>query len=156
VRSTNRRVPAGLAALCRRCLAKAPRDRYADAGALADDLEDRWRRAARRRRFARLTLSAGAVVVVWLVVATRAPQWAWPDLSSVPGGAQFARQAAGPMIRESAVLLSPLGAGVLYVLPLLLLAGFVAWAAAWLATGVAAPARQRHGDAAEPAAEPYL
>src|SRR5205807_8355547 len=46
LRALNRRVPRTLEELCLRCLEKRPEDRYADAGALADDLERRWRRAA--------------------------------------------------------------------------------------------------------------
>jgi hypothetical protein len=156
VRTLNRRVPAGLAALCRRCLAKAPRERYPDAGALADDLEDQWRRAARRRTFARLALAAGVVVLPWVVVALRAPQWAWPNLSAVAALAHVATEDAGPMIQESSVLLAVLVASLVYLLPVLLLTGFVVWSVAWLVTGLRSPARPRRGDAAEPAAEPYL
>jgi len=47
------RVPKVLEEVCLRCLQKKPRDRYPDAGALADDLETRWERAAQARRFAR-------------------------------------------------------------------------------------------------------
>src|SRR5262249_5275187 len=64
VRQLNPHVPAVLDEFCRRCLEKDSRDRYPDAGALADDLEERWRRATQRRRFARLALGAGFAVLL--------------------------------------------------------------------------------------------
>lgn len=51
-----RRVPKVLEAVCRRCLQKDRRDRYPDAGALADDLEAQWERARQSKRFVRLAL----------------------------------------------------------------------------------------------------
>src|SRR5262249_42215442 len=59
----NPHVPAALDALCERCLEKEPQRRYAEAGALADDLERRWAQITQTRRFARLTATAGLVIV---------------------------------------------------------------------------------------------
>jgi serine/threonine protein kinase len=64
VRSLRAKVPASLDALCSRCLAKSPRRRYPDAGALADDLDQRWQQICRGARYARLTLLALLSLVV--------------------------------------------------------------------------------------------
>src|SRR5438132_2575506 len=55
LRSLVPHVPAVLQSICDRCLRKNPKERYPNAAALADDLEDAWRQQSQGRRFARLT-----------------------------------------------------------------------------------------------------
>jgi tRNA A-37 threonylcarbamoyl transferase component Bud32 len=131
VRSLRPQLPATLEALCRCCLAKDARRRYPDAGALADDLERRWKHATQGARFARLALVAAAALVVL--------QFVQPLLVGRPSAD------AGTLERLVASLVPNTGylhdaAGVLdRVLrglvviggPLLGSLGLIVWAAAW-------------------------
>jgi serine/threonine protein kinase len=132
IRSSNPRVPVTVEKLCRRCLAKATEDRYPDAGALADDLEERWHRFTQAKRYARLTLWAALVVLllctVQLVIA------AFPVLDPLALTQRLAESATSEgTLREAATLLTELTQGLALTLTPLAagVAGFT-WLAAWI------------------------
>src|SRR5205823_5681355 len=77
-------VPATLDALCRRCLAKEPHQRYPDAGALADDLERRWKQVLHSARFARLALVAALALALVAALALVVLQVVQPLLVGRP------------------------------------------------------------------------
>jgi serine/threonine protein kinase len=132
VRALTPKVPRTLDELCRRCLAKEPADRYADAGNLADDLERRWNSTRQRIRFSRLTLTAASVVLVLGVVQVLLANNASWDV--VRWSEDLAAQATanGPL-REAAGMLAGLAQAILLTLTPLAagLSGF-AWLTAWL------------------------
>ena len=83
VRHFNRRVPRELEAICAKCLAKNPRERYPDAGELGDDLgrylkgervtarpETLWKQSLRWwRANPRVAILSGTIAVLLLIVA---------------------------------------------------------------------------------------
>src|SRR5262249_12386960 len=73
LRQHNAGLPATLEAVCARCLAKDPAERYPDAGALADELQHCWHGATRGRRFGRLAAAAGVMVAVLHAVQLLVP-----------------------------------------------------------------------------------
>src|SRR5262249_5124918 len=120
LRAHTPRVPAALEALCARCLAKDPAERYADAGAVGEELERYWREATQSRRFARLALLAGALVLVLQVL-----QLANPGPWSGGQGwlfrlAAWVSDTCGPAVQEGTQLLAILtGLFVFNLLPAL-------------------------------------
>jgi hypothetical protein len=132
IRTFNPRVPVALEALCRYCLAKTAEDRYADAGALADDLDKRWHRFLQTKMYARLTLMAALLVLLLGAVQV--------FLAAVPGLAPsriveiLADRATGsvPLKQTAEVLAGLTQALVLTLVPLAAgVAGFI-WLGAWL------------------------
>jgi serine/threonine protein kinase len=149
IRSLNPRVPETLAAFCRRCLAKDARDRYPDAGALADDLERHWLQTTRSRRFRKLTLWAALAAVLvcgleWTLTAWSS-RW-WATLTDPLVGLA---ETAGPVIREPASSLFSLFEFVLFLTPLGALLAFFLWLGAWLVS--ASQRRERRHGVDEPA-----
>jgi serine/threonine protein kinase len=132
VRSTNPRVPLTLEKLCRRCLAKATEDRYPDAGALADDLEDRWHRFTQAKRYARLTL--WATMVVLLLCAVQLVIAAFPILDPLALTQRLAETATREgMLRQTATLLTELAQALALTLtPLAAGVAGLTWLAAWI------------------------
>jgi serine/threonine protein kinase len=125
-------VPATLDALCRRCLAKEPRRRYPDAGALADDLERRWKHVVHGACFARLALAAAVALIMLQLVQ--------PLLvgrpSSAPGALEALVSGLVPQtaaLHDAAGVLDRLLHGLLVVGgPLLAGVGLVVWCGAWV------------------------
>ncbi len=95
----NRKVPAALQEVCLHCLEKDPRDRYPDAGALADDLERRWRRAAQKRRFARFALVSGLLFGVLLFMRFVLLNREWLSLDALSQMAANRAAIGGPMMQ---------------------------------------------------------
>jgi serine/threonine-protein kinase len=81
LRSWGLRVPAAVQAVCLRALRKDPRARYPDAGALADDLEQRWQRCLHAPRFARLAAGATLAFAVLAGARLAAGRLGWHPLS---------------------------------------------------------------------------
>jgi len=132
IRSSNPGVPLTVERLCRRCLAKATEDRYPDAGALADDLEERWHRFTQVKRYARLTLWAALVVL--LLCAVQLVIAAFPVLDPLVLTQKLAEIATSEgTLRETATLLTELAQGLALTLTPLAagVAGFT-WLAAWI------------------------
>jgi serine/threonine protein kinase len=132
LRKLNRRVPTQLESVCACCLEKDPDDRYADAGALADDLEQRWDRLTLCRRFGRLTQGAVLAVAVIQLVQLLLADVLLPDPHRLIE-TLASRAHAGPALREAANLLVGVLDKVVFVAaPLLAGLGLVSWLAAWL------------------------
>lgn len=119
LRSWGLRVPPALEAVCVRALHKKPQDRYANAGALAADLEYRWQRCLLGPRYARLTGWAT------LVFALLAGVWlAMHGLDFAPRALDFAAElpAVSVLLLELALFF---GAG------LLAFGAALSWLGAW-------------------------
>lgn len=128
LRALNPQVPATLEAFCRRCLEKDPAARYSDAGALADDLEQRWQRATQSRRFAQLTLVTGLVTGILLAMQ----QWVAPDWKALAPWVQRMMAAGGAVVQDAAgILAGSLGLFFLEVVPVLSQLAFLVWLGAW-------------------------
>jgi serine/threonine protein kinase len=132
VRSFNAAVPEALASVCARCLQKDPDKRYADANALADELEERWIRHIQSRRYFRLALASLLFGGLTLFVHFRFTQ-----IIDLTGGALQARLSAllrinDPMILTTAAFLTACIAGVLLLVPALSLVASIAWSAGWI------------------------
>jgi serine/threonine protein kinase len=125
-------VPATLDALCRRCLAKEPRQRYPDAGALADDLERRWKHTLHGARFARLALVAALTLVVLQIIQPLLVGRPSSDPGTLEGLVRgLAPQAAA--LHDAAGVLDRLLHGLVVVGgPLLAGVGLVVWCGAWV------------------------
>ena len=126
IRQLNPRLPATLEAFCDRCLAKDPAERFADAGQLADDLEQRWHQDTQRRRFARLTLAALAAVVLLQVGLALQPQ----VLNRL--GDALAELISGPVGQTTFILFRMARIAILVAAPALAGLGLVAWLGAWV------------------------
>jgi serine/threonine protein kinase len=120
-------VPAALEEFCRRCLEKDPLLRYRHAGALADDLERRWRRAASAGRFRRLARRAALALLLLAVVSVLATGLAAPDLANWPAWPDEPTRAA------EVVVLRLLAVAVLVIAPYLAELGLAVWLCAWAA-----------------------
>jgi serine/threonine protein kinase len=131
VRMLNPAVPASLEKCCHRCLAKGLRQRYADAGVLADDLEKRWHRSQQSARFARYIVMAGIALVLIQVLRIVTAGWMSVDLEPLskllgqPGPQELTRA-------TSLVGIWLLGVGVFDAMPLLLELGLLVWVGAWV------------------------
>ncbi len=132
LRSVKPEVPSLVESVCLRCLAKSPRDRYPDAGALADDLERRWQQARHGTRFTRLALLAALALVLLQVVQ---PMLIGPR-SSEPGSLTRLMLTSLPRLgapHVAAALLDRLLHGLLvFGGPLLAGLGLLVWASAWV------------------------
>jgi len=125
-------VPATLEAVCRRCLAKDPDERYPHAGALADDLERRWKQSLHGARFARLALLAALALVVLQLVQPlivgppsaehRTLEGLVRSLIPQPGALHAAAGVLDSLVRGLVVVGGPLLAGI----------GLLVWAGAWV------------------------
>jgi serine/threonine protein kinase len=157
VRLLNRSVPASIATVCERCLAKKAEDRYANAGALADDLERCWLRATQRRRFARLAVVSGLIFGVVLGVRLTLLNGDWLHLDTWSNFAHERTAFAGPMMQGTASVLATLANALLSLVPFLCLLAFAVWLGAWLwHTGGWALRRHHDLEATETGSEPYL
>src|SRR6266540_1602300 len=132
VRSLNARVPAALEEVCLRCLEKHAEDRYADAGALADDLERRWHRSQRAARFARLAATAAAALVLLQVVRLVAVNGLHLDLARVADGLGAWAHAGAGLRATVSVVAGLLDVILLVAAPLLAAAGLLFWLGAWV------------------------
>jgi hypothetical protein len=133
VRQLNPRVPAVLEELCLRCLAKNPEERYPDAGALADELERRWRRATVSRGFGRLALAAGVVALLLAGVGHLLGVVEGLHLEAFGLRAYEATASGGPMVRVTAAALGFLtGMLLLHAVPLLAQLALLVWLWAWV------------------------
>jgi hypothetical protein len=132
IRSISPHVPLTLEKLCRRCLAKPTEDRYPDAGALADDLEQRWHQFTQAKRYARLTLWAALVVL--LLCATQLVIAAFPVLDPLALTQKLAETATNEdMLRGTATLLTELAQALTLTLtPLAAGVAGLTWLAAWI------------------------
>jgi tRNA A-37 threonylcarbamoyl transferase component Bud32 len=131
VRALRAQVPGTLEEVCRCCLAKDARRRYPDAGALADDLERRWKQATQGARFARLALVAAAALVVLQLVQPLLVGHPSADPGTLEGiitsllpNTGYLHDAAGVLDRVLRGLVAIGG-------PLLGGLGLVAWSSAW-------------------------
>ncbi len=131
VRALRPQVPATLEAVCQRCLAKDPQRRYADAGALADDLERRWRQATQGARFARLALFATLALVLLQAVQPLLVGRPSAGPGAVEGLVRGLLTRAGALHDAAAVLDRLLHGLVLVGGPLLAALGLFVWAGAW-------------------------
>jgi|GEM_PF-3457744 len=157
VRSLNPLVPASLAEVCQRCLAKNPQDRYADAGALADELEERWQRTVQKRRFARLAAWAGLAALVLFGIRFFMPGWAWLWSEALADRMRSLAEIGGTMMQGTAAVLGSLLSFVIALLPYLALLAFVAWSAAWLWYRISRPRqKRREGDDPQAQGASYL
>jgi serine/threonine protein kinase len=158
LRALNPRVPATLEALCLRCLEKDPGDRYPDAGALADDLERRWHRAAQQRRFARLSLAAGLTVTLLFGLRIFFPWWTGFGLPAFLSSlAEQLTEFAGAMMQNTASIFAYLLGLLLILVPFLCLLAFLVWLGAWLRyTVLWRDPKSAVDDASELESEPYL
>jgi len=157
LRLLNRSIPSSIAAVCERCLAKNADDRYPNAGALADDLEQRWLRAAQRRRFARLALVSG--LVFGALVGTRLIFLSsnWLHLDAWSNFVHDRTASAGPMMQGTAAILATLTGALVSLIPFLCLLAFAVWLGAWLwHAGGWALRRQHDLEASGTGSEPYL
>jgi len=153
----NRKVPAALQEVCLHCLEKDARDRYPNAGALADDLERRWRRAAQKRRFARLALASGLLFGMLLFIRFGLLNREWLTLDALSQMAANWAAIGGPTMQGAASILATLLGSVLSVAPFLCLLAFLVWLAAWLANSVeGSRGKRRRADAGPLDSEPYL
>jgi serine/threonine protein kinase len=157
VRTFNTRVPVSLAALCQRCLEKDPQDRYSNAGVLADDLEERWRRTVQGRRFARFMVGAWLATAILFGIRFLLPENVslWSERFS--DRLRIVTEVGGPMLQGPAAILGSLVSFVVGLLPYLgLLAGGV-WSASWLwFMGWRPDWKRRGSDSSSTGAEPYL
>jgi serine/threonine protein kinase len=155
-RTSNPRVPATLAALCQRCLEKDPKDRYPDAGALADDLERRWHQTSQRRRFARLALLSGLAVLVLLSILVLVPDEPGLLGEGLNRLARWLTTLGEPMLQQPALLLA-LGLNViLYLVPALCFVAFLVWLWAWIRYSLSGSKERERAGSSQPKTEPYL
>jgi hypothetical protein len=131
LRSLRPQAPAALEAVCRRCLAKDPRERYPDASALADDLERRWKQATQGARFARLALLAAVALVVLQLVQPLLVGRPSADPGTLEGAVSALLPLASPLHDAAGVLDRLLRGLVVVGGPLLGSLGLVLWSSAW-------------------------
>jgi hypothetical protein len=124
-------VPKTLDAHCRRCLAKDALQRFPDAGAMADDLERRWRQATHGARFARLALVAAAVLVLLQALQPLLIGGPSSDPGTLERLVRGLLAAPGPLHDAAAVLDRVLHGLVVVGGPLLAGLGLFVWAGAW-------------------------
>jgi serine/threonine-protein kinase len=124
--------PAVLEEFCRRCLAKDPRRRYPNAGAVAEDLQRRWNRSVHAARFARLALGAGLALLLLAVLGLSAG--AGPDgfgLEPLARRAAALAPVSDPVRGAVPALAVLLEVVVRPLAPYLAGLGLLVWLAAW-------------------------
>jgi serine/threonine protein kinase len=132
VRALRPQVPAALEAVCDRCLAKEARRRYPDAGALADDLERRWKQAVHGSRFARLALFAALALVILQVVQPLIVGRPSADPGTLEGLVRSLVPRTGAL-HDAAKVLDGVLHGLLVVGgPLIAGLGLLVWTGAWV------------------------
>jgi len=133
LRSLAPHVPAVFESICNRCLRKNPKDRYPNAGALADDLEDARRQQTQSRRFARLTGLAAGILVLLLVCQFTFFHWLINSREGIPDFSETMSSRLGSTIAEAWTALAGLfGSFLLIIMPCLALLSTLTWFGAWI------------------------
>ena len=133
LRSLVPHLPAVFESICNRCLRKNPKDRYPNAGALADDLEDVRRQQTQSRHFARLTGLAAGVFVLLLVCQFTFFHWFINSREAIPDFSEMTSSRMGSTIAEAWTALAGLvGSFFLLIMPCLALLSTLTWFGAWI------------------------
>jgi serine/threonine protein kinase len=133
LRSLVPHVPAVFQVICDHCLRKNPKDRYPNAAALADDLEDAWRQRSQGRRFARLTGLAAGCLLLLLLCQLMFFHWLANSREIIPDFLDRLANRLGSMIAEAWITLAGLfGSFLLIILPCLVLLATLIWSGVWV------------------------
>jgi serine/threonine protein kinase len=154
-RGSNPQVAKTLDELCRRCLQKDPARRYADANALADDLERRWQRNTQSRRFLRLALISGLAGLV-ILLAQYFTGWAGLSGSTLAARLQVLFGSQEKALEGAASILSIVFGAMFTLIPALSLLAALVWLCAWMYTLLRLAGSGLGTAAKAPEAEPYL
>jgi hypothetical protein len=133
LRSLVPHVPAIFESICNRCLRKNPKDRYPNAAALADDLEDAWRQQTQSGRFARFTGLAAGSLVLLLVCQFVFFHWLATGRETILDFSETWSTRLGTMLAEAWMALAGLfGLFLLVIMPFLALLATLTWSGAWI------------------------